>query len=63
MAESKTENQKDLTCKNCKSFYCHSAVDRLFYCRNTHGLKHINVVEDSPSCSYFERKDGGNYDL
>ena len=45
-------------CRDCKHLYCHSAVDRMFYCRNyPHGLKGtLNVVEENPYCSYGERK-------
>lgn len=44
-------------CKDCKYFYCFSAIDRLFYCRHTpKGLQGINIIEDNPFCSYGERK-------
>lgn len=46
-------------CEDCKHLYCHSAVDRIFYCRNyINGLKGcLNPVEEKPYCSYGERKE------
>ncbi|MEG0839584.1 MAG: hypothetical protein RSF33_07260 [Hydrogenoanaerobacterium sp.] len=59
--EEKAERDK-MRCENCKYFYCHSAVDRLFHCRHMQGLKCINVVEDTPFCSYFEPKESEGND-
>lgn len=44
-------------CRDCKYFYCFSAIDRQFYCKHhPKGLDGINVVEENPFCSYGERK-------
>ena len=43
-------------CKDCKYLWEISAVDRMFYCRNKHGLSGINIVEENPFCSYGERR-------
>ena len=45
-------------CKDCKYLWEISAVDRMFYCRNKHGLSGINIVEENPFCSYGERREG-----
>ena len=49
-------------CRDCKYFYCFSAIDRQFYCRHyPKGLYGINVVEENPFCSYGERKSKNDF--
>lgn len=58
-----TEERAESTaekCKNCKYFFCESAVDRYFHCNNIHGLKNVDVVENETFCSYFEPKENEN---
>jgi hypothetical protein len=44
-------------CRECKHFYCCSAVDRMFYCRHQSGLKHVKAIEEDSFCSYGERRE------
>ena len=45
-------------CKDCKYLHCHSAIDRLFFCQNIHGIRGaLNPIEENPFCSYGERKE------
>ena len=50
--------QEGVYCKDCKHLYCHSAVDREFFCRHPKGMQGcLNPIEENPYCSYGERKD------
>jgi len=60
IAEIVKRDDKIVRCKDCKYFYCCSAVDRRFYCEHQSGLKHVEAVEKDSYCSYGMRKEDKN---